>query len=279
MKKPSCIVALLFLAWPALAQLTATVSPGYTFAPGERPTTDTLNLLGKPTIGIAGTVSGTVGLAAGTVHGIHFAGDTVDGLTIAINGSHELYILPGGVTSNQLALFTIQGTNIARQTIDWNVIAGEGIQSSNIVSGSISNLQIAAAAAIATSKLALSAGTGITISGDTISADSAIGVSSEHTWDNSGDASINVTHGLGAVPKYVRVVLVCKTGELGFSAGNEIPAEDVWHNDGSHVYDREFTYAATASLVTVYVWSGSTVFVKQGTLTPGSWNLKVYYAK
>jgi len=81
------------------------------------------------------------------------------------------------------------------------------------------------------------------------------------------------------VPKLVRVVLVCNTGELGFSTGAEIEASQVWHNDGSHVSDVEFTWSANSTQVLVFVWTGTTPFIKQGNITPANWNLKVYYAK
>lgn len=62
-----------------VGQLTATVTPGYSFSDGERPTVGTLNQLGTPTVEIAGTVSGSVGLAAGTVSGVHLTDSVVDG--------------------------------------------------------------------------------------------------------------------------------------------------------------------------------------------------------
>ena len=83
------------LALTALGQLTATVNPGYQYADGERPTTDTLNQLGQPTISIAGTVAGTVGLAPLTVSGWHLMTADIDQLTL-------MWITNGGAWGRQM---------------------------------------------------------------------------------------------------------------------------------------------------------------------------------
>lgn len=38
----------------------------------------------------------------------------------------------------------------------------------------------------------------------------------------SGNTTLNIAHGLGALPKLFQVVLRCKTAELGFSVGDEV---------------------------------------------------------
>src|SRR5271170_7034519 len=79
----------IFLAWPARAQLTVTVIPGYQLGPLETPTTATLNALATPTITITGTIGGTnnVTLAAGSVSGLYLANSVPDGTTVVWNAS------------------------------------------------------------------------------------------------------------------------------------------------------------------------------------------------
>jgi hypothetical protein len=98
-------------AGPALATLTATVSPGYQFSANERPTTATLNLLATPTITIFGTVDGSTGLTPGSVTGTMLAdsvSDTEAGSTQATldwysyGGGRALQIANGGVSWMQI---------------------------------------------------------------------------------------------------------------------------------------------------------------------------------
>lgn len=97
------VVAYLLSLCLASATLTATVSPGYQFSTGEQPTTDTLNLLGLPSILISGTVDGTTGLTPGSVNGVMLANSVVDGVTIGFNAAsprQEYVLVPGLVNTN-----------------------------------------------------------------------------------------------------------------------------------------------------------------------------------
>lgn len=98
------LAALMGVLGSAQGQLTATVQPGYQFSTGERPTTATLNQLGQPTVTMAGTISGTVGLAAKTVNGVHLADGVVDNTTVEFNTAspRAIRIKAGGVSLEQL---------------------------------------------------------------------------------------------------------------------------------------------------------------------------------
>lgn len=67
------------LATAAKANLTAIITPGYTFAPGENPTTDHLNLLGQPTIDIFGTIGGTNTISPASINGVQMVDAFPDG--------------------------------------------------------------------------------------------------------------------------------------------------------------------------------------------------------
>src|SRR5271170_2034022 len=105
----------IFLAWPARAQLTVTVIPGYQLGPLETPTTATLNALATPTITISGTIGGTnnVTLAAGSVSGLYLANSVPDGITVVWNASSPRQLSVG--TNNPGTTGGITDTNVA-----WN---------------------------------------------------------------------------------------------------------------------------------------------------------------
>jgi hypothetical protein len=289
----------------AWAELTATVQPGYQFSAGERPTVDTLNLLAKPSVSIAGTVSGTVGLAAGTVTGTHLADSVVDNITLDYNGAspRAIEIMPGGVTSNQLGNFTVQGTNIAKGTITCTNVAEQGIRDTNILTGTITDTQISPSAAIKTSKLALTAGIGITISGDTISSSltggSGITIAGGVISMSMGQSSqlmipgytsdLTVTHGLGAVPKMIRVVFVCTSATGPFGANDEVDMSTgtlSTTTTGGTTPTGLLPYAVSANGTTITltalgnVWKLSAMGTSgSAQILTGSWKVRVYYAK
>ena len=291
-----------------LAQLTATVEPGYVFSPSERPSSATLNLLGHPTIKIAGTISGSVGLAAGTVHGEHLAGDVVDGITIQFNPSMQLEVRPGGITPERIAFGGVNGTNIGSATIISTNIAEGGIHGTNIGNGEITtdNLAFGAvngtnigSATIISTNIAENGinptnlnsaqiGEGLVIEDNVLKAVGLIHVSSSTAAIPSFSTTtpaLTVTHGLGMVPRYVRVVLVAQSNNQGFVTGDEIDAAGCYeYNDNDGVFTRGPQFSAYASATTVnvrYHNTGGDPWVNwQGLLLdPSAWRIKVYYAR
>lgn len=116
LKSVVAMVCITLLAiWPVLANLVATVDPGWTFQPDEVPTLDHLNLLGQPTITVTGTLDGSTSLAAGSVNGILLADSVPDGVTIGFNGSvpRALQTLGAGIAGKGL-------TNYSTTTIGIN---------------------------------------------------------------------------------------------------------------------------------------------------------------
>lgn len=103
----------------------------------------------------------------------------------------------------------------------------------------------------------------------------------EHAWTNSSGDSFNETHGLGYHPRYVRLVLVCKTAEIGYSVGDEVEVRQVYKNDATHYFDGlVFSVACNTTLIKVTVVAGTTVTMQPGgNPTPSKWRLKLYWAK
>jgi hypothetical protein len=94
----------------------------------------------------------------------------------------------------------------------------------------------------------------------------------------SAGSKATLAHGLGAAPKVARWVLVCTTGDLGYSAGDEIDATSVFSaaaaalftywSDGTNV-NLAFATGATAQAVNKSTFAA-------GALTTANWALYCY---
>lgn len=98
----------------------------------------------------------------------------------------------------------------------------------------------------------------------------------------AGGVFANEAHGLGAVPAFVYPVLVCTTGDLGYSIGDEIPAIGVEVASGG---GNGMTIYGCASATNVFVvvraassgWLISHKTTGVATLIDtGDWSLKIY---
>lgn len=205
------VMGIALVASTASAQLTATVHPGYSFSDGERPTTDTLNQLGQPSIDISGTVSGTVGLAAGSVTGTILSDTVPDGRTLDYTNEspRKLEVKANGVGPRELA--QVLGPNLINAP-------GGGVTVTNLA-----NTNIAANAAIDISKIAhpsSSAG------GFTLSAGAILTVTNfvAGGYPVGGAIVFGTNHGFSATPTWVRVTLVETNvaGDLGWAQGDEV---------------------------------------------------------
>lgn len=143
MKTKLTLFALFASLAVALGQLTTTVQPGYSFAPGERVTAEKLNKLGQPTVGVAGTVSGTVGLAADSVTGTHLSSTVVDGITTEFNGSspRAIKVKTSGIKGDGLVVdgntldVDVDGTSI--KIVDNKLTLGSTIGPKNVNYGPV----------------------------------------------------------------------------------------------------------------------------------------------
>lgn len=309
MKRFCLFVSLVLAPLAAWGQLTATVTPGYSFAPGEFPTTATLNLLGTPTIQIQGTISGTVGLGARSVSGDHLMDSVVDNVTLDFKPTspRELEVKSGGISAGQIgygqvygtniasATITasnigpaqVYGTNIAQATINYTNIQAGGVLGTNIGNATVTSTNIAAGAVYGTNIDNGSIGTGLQKVGNVISATTTIAASSTASIPGAGTlTALTVTHGLPSTPGYLRVVLVCQTADGSFSAGDELDGAGFYRfNSGSGPFSLGPMFSAWANATTANVafnntggdgflhWEG------QPPLVPANWKIKLYYAR
>lgn len=232
------------------AQLTATVRPGYIFSAGERPTVDSLNQLGTPSIAISGTISGTVGLTAQSVTGTHLANSVVDGATTDFNGStpRAIIVKNAGVGKTQLATNAFlrgisggAGTS-ASVNVDTNSITIDGSNQLCIATGAAGyGLSRAESGTLSLTQFVCSNGVPASAGGFTNA------------------------HSLGAVPGYVRAVLVFTnsgsvTTSLGYQQGDEVELSQVWSFGGSFP-EPGFMWGADSANVWVKENNNATLYV------------------
>lgn len=227
----------LLAAWPALADLSATVQPGYVFGPNERPNTATLNRLGQPTITISGTIGGTnAGLAAASVNGTHLSDTIVDGTNITFNGAspRALTIVDSGVdvtqiSSNIAGLALIGGSGAALDVnVDDETLVIEddvlklatnlppsrlNVTNNHVVVGTEDDVGVA-----------------LPISQVWTQFIAAITYTTPEVQPAQG-MSTNWAHGLGVTPTWLRIVWVCKTADAGYVPGDEVEPYLFWTDD------------------------------------------------
>lgn len=100
--------------------------------------------------------------------------------------------------------------------------------------------------------------------------------SSEITVGAAGSNTLTA-HGLGAVPTAVRVVLRCKTAELGYAVGDEVVlTADRGDNYGYQVYANATNVGIVIGVngILIYNTSGSNTAI-----TLGNWKFVIYAAK
>jgi hypothetical protein len=131
-------LALLALVNFSFANLTVTVQPGYSFGSNEQVTIGKLNQLGQPTIGVFGTLDGSVSLAAGSVNGSLLADTVPDGLTLGYNGStpRQLTVTSaglldgtGGIWASNNFLHLAYDTNVFTLATNSPAVIGGGTNS------------------------------------------------------------------------------------------------------------------------------------------------------
>jgi len=95
----------------------------------------------------------------------------------------------------------------------------------------------------------------------------------------------SAAHGLGAIPTYVRAVLRCTSGELGYSIGDEVNIETCFQHHTSSSFENYPLAAISANATTVYGafdQSGNPPYISnRGTgvyaaITTTSWTVVIY---
>lgn len=218
MKLALCALVLIPVLY-AYADLTISISPGYQFTEGERPSVSTLNLLGTPSAQVTGTLGGTnVSLGANTVSGTMLF-DSVAGFGLGWDGGSPrgLYISSEAAGDG---LGGGDGEALSNKVDNVRIILANdaitlSVPTNTLVGGGESNL--------------LSLGDGLTIADGTLLLTNFV----SYEYPLSNGMSVNTNHSLGITPKIVNWVFVCKTNDAGYAPGDEV---SVWsfYNDDSH---------------------------------------------
>lgn len=261
------------LALNAAAEITATVYPGYQFSANERPTTAALNLLGRPTIYITGTLGGTnVALGANSVTTTMMS-DTLPGTNLSWDASspRKLVIADSGVDTNQIAV-GIAGLGLG---------GGGGAPLSNktdnvylqitndVLTISLSGFTnlIGAISTNVANTYARYYATNYPVTNSFVS----------YTYAVADGLIANTNHSLGATPRHVEWRLVCATTDAGYAVGDEILASSLNGDD-----DSVFILGANATNVFAVCGGLSNIRIKHkstgatANFTEANWGLKCY---
>lgn len=250
------------------AEITATVYPGYQFSPNERPTVQQLNLLGRPTILVSGTLGGTnVALAANSVTTTMMS-DTLPGSNLVWDASspRKLVIEDGGVNTNQLnadvaGLGLSGGSGTAlRVNVDTNTITiTNDVVTLNLTT--FSNLVQTLATNIAQYVVTNWINTNRFISFLTPMASGQV---------------INTNHGLGTTPTHFWANLTCLTNDGDYVVGDVISTQVI---EGSA---ERSTISVTANSTNMLVgWNGVMIAPSKESggdsgLTGVRWSVQVF---
>ena len=279
---------LFFGAWTASAQLTATVTPGYTFQSGEVPTTTKMNLLGLPTITISGTVSGSTGLSTNSVNGSQLVNNLPDGVTLdyyTVPNPRQLEVKTAGIYYTQLNVTAFGFGLRGAQTAPVFVYAGDFLtntifhtNASGIVDSLLSNSVSGASLTGPSNTVFGVAYSGTNVFGTNLNLGPGLAVSAAASLVITGFVSTNIVlpanfsggvqianlaHGLSNAPRTLRWVLQCQTAELGYSVGDEVDVGSFDRNQGT-----AFSYGSSSTNVWLVASPGGAVAGSSTLLNP-----------
>lgn len=272
------------------ADITAIVYPGHVFTDGEDITVESLNLLGRPTIYVFGTLGGTnVSLGAGTVTGTALSDTVVDDLTTVFNGStpraiavkydnttlgvvsSHLAVKSGGISHLQMALQAISSDRLVTNLL---VDVAQTAPGTNdlLLFGDLSDHTNNKACTF--DQLAQCVATNPAIVTAIATTTNAF-VSSLVSL--SAASLLNVAHGWTNTPLFVRAVLVCQTPNQGYVQGDEVDVQ-ACHGGGD---SQSFTYGANSTnvflnLADTSISMGNKTSGARVTITAGDWEARVY---
>lgn len=291
--------------WSAVGQLTTTVYPGYTLQPGERITIDKLNLMASPTVVVSGSSTGMV-IAAGSITAASITTNAFDQVTITggWDGSaattvvvnyetNALGVVAGklGVKTNGIG--TVQlATNFLRNyhfLTNWpdDLTVNSTVTVNTSTTDVHTNFFLLTAAS-------LNVGTNGSPTNTTLALTSIGAITASATFSNAVvsnglfttaeyqlfEGRISTNHNLGVVPTWVRWVMVCKTNDVGYAAGEEIGVDGAGDSDQSSA--RQFVQGASSTALFL-IMQDANVYINNGTngdattlLTEERWRVKGY---
>lgn len=174
-------------------------------------------------------------------------------------------IADDAVTNAKLADDAVDSPQIADGAIDAVHLASDSVTTAKILDGNVTAAKLAAT---------------LDLSGKTLTMPAAM-LGAGYSGTAAGtlaQGTLTFAHGLGAVPKLVRVVLVCQSGgDLDWAANDELASDSVVIS-GFHSSVKQW---ADATNVKVYVASATNYTIRpstntEGALTAAKWKVKVY---
>jgi hypothetical protein len=221
-----------------------------------------------------GNVTGSK-IATGTITTTNIADGTIASADIAPAAIVASLLAANSVgTSNLQSGFALQGTNIASGTITSNLIAASGLNYTNLSTFN----------GTARQQLRVN-GAATAFEWFTPPFTNSYSQTAASTLPTSGSGTLTFAHGLGVVPKLVRVVVVCNDidSTTGYSTDEEIDLAHVSYS-GSIYKSPYFVYANSTNVCVMYnnaVMPLPGVVLKRdlsatATLTAAKWNIKVY---
>jgi len=297
--------------------LTLTLIPGYTYQDNELDTAAKRNLAANPTVSLSGSV-GTLSLADGSVttpkliDGVLSADATgrakmADGfITTSKIGANQVtaacldlntqlgiqqygstatggpaaYAItlspaPTSYVTGMVVRFRVNTANTGGATLNVNGLGAQTIYSA----GSYTTLAAGQLQPNCQYTAVYVSGGGFCLIGVR-----PFFITGENALSGSNGVIINTPHGLGGVPTLVRGILRCKTGENGYSAGDEIDCGTMWTSQPLPA----FYITATATNL-ILVQTGAVSFMPRGagsgasagttggtSITTANWKLVMY---
>jgi hypothetical protein len=271
----------------AKADLAVSATPGFVFSdtPSGRPTVANLNRALNMTYAITGSIGGTnAGLSAGSVSGTMLMDSVVDNVTVQFVGSPRgIEVMDGGINIDQLNV-AVAGLGLG---------GGGGAALSNKtdnVTITITNDVLTLCSNLPVRYLAWTTNT--LLGASTYGTNMGLAVSSAFDIQTNtvtlrqftsaeveiaaAGTLLSTNHGMGFLPTWVRAVLVCKTNDLSWTAGDEVGVEGVYN------FGTPFTIKVNATSLVAYGNAGfnsHSMIPSDGNgvnITSVRWRLKVY---
>jgi len=241
------------------------------------------------TYAITGSIGGTnAGLSAGSVSGTMLMDSVVDNVTVQFVGSPRgIQVMDAGINIDQInSAIAGNGLGGGSGAALSNKTDNVTITITNDVLTLCSNLPVRYLAWTTNTLLGASTyGTNanLSLSSDfrletnTLSIVYSTFVSGEYAFDIAGTI-VNTNHSLGTTPTYVRAVLVCKTNDLSWTAGQEVGIDCVYNSGGGV----PFNIAASSTQISMSAntaYNSYAMIKSDGNgnlITTVRWRLKIY---
>jgi hypothetical protein len=244
---------------------TVTVYRGYTFSPGELPTTEKLNQAGQPSLAIGGT-NLNVPIGAKSIDGSQFTNSLPDGATLDFNGSvpRALEIKSGGVGVNQFNGSSLgaglTGGSGSAVSVDFHSVLDTTVfgvtagklnfagQSSDLLLGKTPGSILGTPSGTNVLDLAVTLPLAITPQGLALST-----LVTNRFYGPGAGLYPPLTHNYGTVPRRVHWVMICLAAQSGWAVGDEMDIKCLRMNNQSDPNGYGLFFAQIADRTNVFL--------------------------